>query len=532
MTMLYIDARLELSKFFNKSNNVLIIGALDGFAHDNISPFVIPNTDWSTIFVEPVKEYFDKLVKNFPKRDNIFFENAAITEENSKRTIYKVNSSFIKTHNVPNWCDGISTFYKDNHVLSSISEEYLTTEEVQTISIECLCNKYKITNIDILQIDTEGYDYFILDQIFKHGLAPKYIYIEIVHMNHSDLDSLKSTLYENNYRIFLDKNNSDNLVAIKKYTSINHHSFNNKKRRFAFYIHTEWALGAIHKELLKELFKRDINCDIIDWSVLYSQEVFKSFDDIYDCFISTTNGGASLINNFGIHPSKIIGINHGRSDIQSAIDCGLDFDAIKQYAGISKDLYSFSKQLGISRDMIVLQNGVSFDQFYRPPSKELKTIGHIGAPHREWLWPKQNIEIKDWKRGHLVEKISKVTETPLLVYREKPHLSTPEYYRNIDTVIIPSTEIESCGLPLMESACAGRLPISARVGITTQFDHPPGIILPIDENEFVESCVSIINHLKRDTATFSQLCQNAQDFAREYYDWSYVIDDWINLITN
>ena len=524
--LLLIDATKELSKFFNKQNTVLVIGALDGLTHDSLSPFVSTNNEWTTVFVEPVKEYYDKLVSNFPKRNNISFENSAITENDGQKTIYKINSESIQNNKVPDWCDGISTFYKTNDVFSSISEEHILTETVNTITVDSLVKKYNISNIDILQIDTEGYDYFILTQILDKGYKPKYIYIEIAHMTNNDLELLKNRLLNDNYRVYIDQNSTGNIAAIKKGGQPNRYLID-KKQRFAFFSETDWAFGTLHKQIVKELYVKGIDCDIIDWTISYSIETFDHFNKTYDGFI-TCLSGVDVLLRYGVPYSKIIGVAHGASDIVDCLYKDIDFNQLRKYAGISKDLRIFSKEKNISRDMTVLQNGIDFNHFYQPISNKLTTIGYCGILNRPFFFN----DLKDWKRGYMVQTIAEITQTPLNICENRTHLAVPEFYRNVDMVINSSTEYEACGLSLMESAAAGRLPMSARVGIAKQFDDSPGIILPIEEKDFIESASRTINELKSDSTKFQKLCSNAQDFAREYYDWSYVIDDWANLITS
>lgn len=106
----------------------------------------------------------------------------------------------------------------------------------------------------------------------------------------------------------------------------------------------------------------------------------------------------------------------------------------------------------------------------------------------------------------------------------------PDFYGNVDAVMVSSTEHESCGLPLLESAAAGRLPISTPVGITCDVKNPPGYILPMNSSLFVSEGVSLINMLKGDSKEYRIKCVEAQEDAREYYDWSCVIESWIKLI--
>ncbi len=105
------------------------------------------------------------------------------------------------------------------------------------------------------------------------------------------------------------------------------------------------------------------------------------------------------------------------------------------------------------------------------------------------------------------------------------------YYKDIDCLMLSSTEQESCGLPLLEAAAAGRLPISTLTGINRDFTKPTGVLLPMEENQYVLSGINAITTLKSDTELFKKLCTNAQEFARMHYDWSVVIDSWIDLLT-
>ena len=97
--------------------------------------------------------------------------------------------------------------------------------------------------------------------------------------------------------------------------------------------------------------------------------------------------------------------------------------------------------------------------------------------------------------------------------------------------MVSSTEQESCGLPLLEAAAAGRLPISTLTGINRDFTKPTGVLLPMDADQYVLSGINAISTLKDDTEFFKKLCTNAQEFARMHYDWSVVIDNWITLLT-
>ena len=298
-------------------------------------------------------------------------------------------------------------------------------------------------------------------------------------------------------------------------------------KRIAFFTYNEWAFGSIHKALIKELYKNGIDSNIIDWNISYSREEFNAFMDTYDVFVTVPGNAITALLSYGVPYSNIIAIAHGRYDIQFGISEGNDFNALRAYGGVSLDLSHFSQQNGINKEFHVVRNGINFDEFYRPVAEELNVIGYSGVIEKD----NPHSNIKDWKRGYLVQDIASKTDTKLLLPSKRSHLAMSAYYKDIDCLMVSSTEQESCGLPLLEAAAAGRLPISTLTGINRDFDKPTGIILPMEEERYLSGGINSINLLKENPHLFNQLCTNAQEFARMHYDWSIVLDDWITLLT-
>ena len=232
-------------------------------------------------------------------------------------------------------------------------------------------------------------------------------------------------------------------------------------KRIAFFTYNEWAFGSIHKGLIKELYKNGIDSNIIDWNISYSREEFNAFMDTYDVFVTVPGNAITALLSYGVPYSNIIAIAHGRYDIQFGLSEGNDFNAVRAYGGVSLDLAHFSNQNGIHREFHVVRNGINFDEFYRPPAEELDVIGYSGAVEKI----NQYEEVKDWKRGYLVQDIATKTNTKLHLPTKRSHLAMAAYYKDVDCLMVSSTEQESCGLPLMEAAAAGRLPISTITGI-------------------------------------------------------------------
>ena len=296
--------------------------------------------------------------------------------------------------------------------------------------------------------------------------------------------------------------------------------------KIAFFTYPEWAFGAIHDALCKELYKKGIYAHIIDWNRQYTREEFASFMRLFDYFCTVPGNAPPCLNSYGVPNERIIAVAHGRYDIQAGIQHNNAFHKYKVWGGVSPDLAEYAKMHGVTREMKIAKNGIHFDNFYCPPSTSLRTIGYGGA-----LEYKNHLDGgKDLKRGYLVKRISDELSLPVNLVTPRHYLAMPHYYPQVDCVMVSSTE-ESCGLPLMEGAAAGRLPISTHVGVARDYPNAPGCKLPFGEEEYVVTAVQAMGSMMRDESAFHASCRAAQEFARANYDWSVRIDDWVKLFT-
>ena len=297
--------------------------------------------------------------------------------------------------------------------------------------------------------------------------------------------------------------------------------------RIAFFTYSEWAFGAIHNALCKELYKVGIYANILDWNKQYTREEFDAFLELYDVFVTVPGNAVPCLLSYGVPYDRIIAVAHGRFDIQAGLSHNNDFNAFRKYGGVSPDLAEFGRTHGVTRHMQVAKNGIHFDYYYRKPSTELRTIGYGGALE----YKNQFDGGKDLKRGYLVKQISDTSGIPVNLVTPRSYMAMPTYYKDVDCVMVSSTE-ESCGLPLMEAAAAGRLPVSTPVGVARDYKNAPGIVLPFDEVVFVSEGAQQLMLLRNDSETFHKMCVDAQDFARQNYDWSVRIWDWVLLFVD
>jgi len=161
------------------------IGANDGRRFDPIFD-VVKSLKLTGLAIEPVKEYYKELVLNY-KNSNVKTLNKAIYEENKKISIYRVKEDL----DLEEWTKGIASLNPKHHEKSKTKNEYIIEETVEGITFQKLFADYNVKNIDLLQIDTEGYDYNLLKLFpferfqpsiihFEHGLPNKIMTIEQV----------------------------------------------------------------------------------------------------------------------------------------------------------------------------------------------------------------------------------------------------------------------------------------------------------------------------------------------------------------
>jgi FkbM family methyltransferase len=129
--------------------------------------------DMNGIFIEPVKYYFDKL----PKCNK---ENVAISNYEGEINIYYIPANVIETNKLPNWLRGCNSVNKIHDTIVKMDlTDYVVKDKVKVVRIKSILDKYNVTKIDLLKIDTEGHDCIILNDFLDTvNILPKTIQFE------------------------------------------------------------------------------------------------------------------------------------------------------------------------------------------------------------------------------------------------------------------------------------------------------------------------------------------------------------------
>jgi FkbM family methyltransferase len=178
--------------FLIKENDAQIvqIGSNNGKSGDPIYRLIQQRKGWKGLFVEPVPYLFHQLKANYGNNPRFKFENSVINQGESV-SFYWVNPKAKECMpNLPSWYDQLGSFNK-SHITSLISgiEPFIEETSLNGISINSLLSKHDITSIDLLHIDTEGYDYKILSQLDLQKFRPRIILYERKHLSSEEATS-------------------------------------------------------------------------------------------------------------------------------------------------------------------------------------------------------------------------------------------------------------------------------------------------------------------------------------------------------
>lgn len=179
----------------------LQIGAHDGKTDDKLYPFARARS-WKGVLIEPVPYLFDRLVANYASSTGMIFENKALMAKDGEALMYRLRET---EDPLPPWYDQLCSFNRDvimRHKKSIPNiEDYLIEERVECISFATLVARHRIDHIDLILIDTEGYDLEILKTIDFHRFHPKLVIYEQKHLSHAEKVAAVRLLERNAYAV-------------------------------------------------------------------------------------------------------------------------------------------------------------------------------------------------------------------------------------------------------------------------------------------------------------------------------------------
>jgi FkbM family methyltransferase len=174
------------------------IGANDGVRADPVRHLIL-GYGLSGLLVEPLPDLFARLQANYAGHPNLEFEQCAIGDYDGQIPLYRVRPD----PSLPDWLQGLASLNR-NHLTSAKFEfqefdKYVEEVTVPVLTISSLLRKHSMSDVGLLQIDTEGFDCRIVQSTIRSGLRPAIINYEHNHVHAVELAACKRLLSESGY---------------------------------------------------------------------------------------------------------------------------------------------------------------------------------------------------------------------------------------------------------------------------------------------------------------------------------------------
>ena len=191
--------------YLGKINSFVQVGAHDGVMHDPLRKFIL-NNNWQGIFIEPQRDMLEKCKKYYQNIDKLQFVNIAVHPNESLITLYKVKNP--KDYSHTGWASINSDRFNNTIYKDSILEEQISAKHLMKVIQE---NNF--TSVDLLQIDTEGFDLEVIKMFDFNTLKPALIQYEHILLSIDDKLETQNIIISFGYYLIEKKNDT---IAIRK----------------------------------------------------------------------------------------------------------------------------------------------------------------------------------------------------------------------------------------------------------------------------------------------------------------------------
>lgn len=180
----------------------LQVGAFDGTSGDPLHDYIC-KYDWEGLLIEPQPRYFQQLQETYADEEGLEFVQAAVDHERGRRTLYVIADP--ETEDMPDWAGQIASFDRDTFLSHSDEipqiEARFREEEVRTVNLMALLEEESFLDLDIIQIDVEGFDNEVLQMVDFSKLSPSIVHFEHRHLSLNERLEALDRLIANGFRI-------------------------------------------------------------------------------------------------------------------------------------------------------------------------------------------------------------------------------------------------------------------------------------------------------------------------------------------
>ena len=164
------------------------VGAHDGTQLDPLREAIL-GSRWRGVMVEPVPYVFERLHARYRTNGRITLENVAVADVDGSKPFHFLPEAD-EDDEVWHWYDALGSFRRDvvlsHHELVDDIADRLVTVDVPCVTFATLCARHGLRHVDVVQMDTEGYDRDVLELIDLDGLGVELVLFEHLHLSDDD----------------------------------------------------------------------------------------------------------------------------------------------------------------------------------------------------------------------------------------------------------------------------------------------------------------------------------------------------------
>jgi FkbM family methyltransferase len=181
------------------------VGSNDGTHGDPISHFIRHEPRWRGIFVEPVPDIFKRLKAHYGNAPRFAYENVLVGDSSAPRKFYYVSEHAKQALGdaAPYWYDQLGSFDRQHIVkhLDGLLEPYIIEVELPCLPLMALLERNAVHQLDLLHIDTEGFDYEVLKQLDFSRFRPAVVLYEHKHLSAATRAEAETLLLAQGYQL-------------------------------------------------------------------------------------------------------------------------------------------------------------------------------------------------------------------------------------------------------------------------------------------------------------------------------------------